>query len=41
MIKEESRLNEILRAFTIAAEDVLKQEEDHLEVKKDLKKLTS
>ncbi len=40
-VEEESRLSETLRAFTIAAEDVLDQEEDHLEVKKDLRKLTS
>jgi len=40
-VKEESRLNETLRAFTIAAEDTLKQEENHLEVKKDFRKLTS
>jgi len=40
-VEEESRLSETLRAFTIAAEDTLKQEEDRLEVKKDLRKLTS
>jgi len=40
-VEEESRLSEILRAFTIAAEDTLKQEENCLEVKKDLRKLTS
>ncbi len=40
-VEEESRLSEILRAFTIATEDALKQEEDHLEVRKDLRKLTS
>ena len=40
-VEEENRLSEILRAFTIAAEDVLNQEKDHLEVKKDLRKLTS
>ncbi len=40
-VEEESRLSETLREFTIAAEDALKQEEDHLEVKKDLRKLTS
>ena len=39
-VEEESRLSETLRAFTIAAEDTLKQEEDRLEVKKDLRKLT-
>ncbi len=40
-VKEESRLSETLWTFTIAAEDALKQEEDHLEVKKDFRKLTS
>ncbi len=40
-VEEESRLSETLRAFTIAAEDALEQEEDRLEVKKDLMKLTS
>jgi len=40
-VKEENRLSETLRAFTIAAEDALKQEEDHLEVKKDLRKFTN
>ncbi len=40
-VEEESRLSEILWAFTIAAEDALDQEKDRLEVKKDLKKLTS
>jgi len=40
-VKEKNRLSETLRAFTIAAEDALKQEEDHLEVKKDLRKLTN
>ncbi len=40
-VKEENQLSETLRAFTIAAEDALKQEEDHLEVKKDLRKLTN
>ncbi len=40
-VEEESRLSEILRAFTIAVEDALEQEEDRLEVKKDLMKLTS
>jgi len=40
-VEKESRLSETLRAFTIAAEDVLDQEEDRLEVKKDLRKLTS
>ncbi len=40
-VEEENWLSEILRAFTIAAEDTLDQEENHLEVKKDLRKLTS
>ncbi len=40
-VEEESRLSETLRAFTIAAEDALKQEENRLEVKKDFRKLTS
>jgi len=40
-VEKESRLSETLRAFTIAAKDVLDQEEDCLEVKKDLRKLTS
>ncbi len=40
-VKEESRLSEILWAFTITAEDILKQEKDHLEVKKDFRKFTS
>ncbi len=40
-VEEESWLSETLWAFTIAAEDTLKQEEDHLEVKKDFRKLTS
>jgi len=40
-VEEENRLNETLRAFTIAAENALDQEEDCLEVKKDLRKLTS
>ncbi len=40
-VEEENRLSETLWAFTIAAEDALNQEEDHLEVKKDFKKLTS
>ncbi len=39
-VEEENRLSEILRAFTIAAEDALKQKENHLEVKKDFRKLT-
>jgi len=40
-VEEESQLSEILRAFTIAAEDILKQEENHLKVKKDFRKFTS
>ncbi len=40
-VEEESRLSETLWAFTIAAEDTLKQEEDRLEVRKDFRKLTS
>ncbi len=40
-VEERNRLSETLRAFTIAAEDALKQEENHLEVKKDLRKLTN
>jgi len=40
-VEEENRLSETLRAFTITAKDAFKQEEDCLEVKKDLKKLTT
>ena len=40
-VEEENQLSETLQAFTIAAEDILEQEEDHLEVKKDFRKLTS
>ncbi len=40
-VEEENRLSETLRAFTIAAEDTLDREENHLEVKEDLRKLTS
>ncbi len=40
-VEKENRLSEILRAFTIAAENALKQEENRLEVKKDLRKLTN
>ncbi len=40
-VEEESRLSETVRAFTITAEDALNQKEDHLEVKKDLRKLIS
>ncbi len=39
-VEEENRLSKTLRAFTIAAEDALKQEKNHLEVKKDFRKLT-
>ncbi len=38
-VEKENRLSEILQAFTIAAEDALKQEENRLEVKKDLRNL--
>ncbi len=41
VVEEENWLSEILWAFTIAAEDALKQEENYLEVKKDLRKLTN
>ncbi len=40
-VEEESQLSKTLWAFTIAAEDALKQKENHLEVKKDFRKLTS
>ena len=40
-VEEESWLSETLQAFTITAKDVLKQEEDHLEVKKYFRKLIS
>jgi len=40
-VEKENRLSETLRAFTIATKDVLKEEEDHLEVKKNLRKLTN
>ena len=40
-VEKENRLSEILWAFTIAAEDALKQEENHLEVKKNLRKFTN
>jgi len=40
-VEEENRLSEILQAFTITAEDAFKQEENHLEVKKDFRKLTN
>jgi len=39
--EKENQLSETLWAFTIAAEDAFKEEEDHLEVKKDLRKLTN
>ena len=39
--EKENRLSETLWAFTIAAEDAFKEEEDHLKVKKDLRKLTN
>jgi len=40
-VEKENRLSETLRAFTIATEDALKEREDHLEVKKDFRKLTN
>ena len=40
-IKKENQLSETLWAFTITTEDALKQEEDHLEVKKDFRKFTN
>jgi hypothetical protein len=40
-VEEENRLSETLRAFIIAAEDALKQEENRLEVKKDFRKFTN
>ncbi len=40
-VKEENRLSETLWAFTIAAENALKKREDHLEVKKNLRKFTN
>jgi len=40
-VEKENRLSETLQAFTIATEDAFKEEEDHLEVKKDLRKLTN
>jgi len=40
-VEIENRLSETLQAFTITTEDALKQEEDHLEVKKDFRKLTN
>jgi len=39
-VEEENRLSKTLWAFTIAAENTLKQEENCLEVKKDFRKLT-
>ncbi len=40
-VEKENRLSETLWAFTIATEDAFKEEEDCLEVKKDLRKLTN
>ncbi len=40
-VEKENWLSETLRAFTIATEDALKQEEDYLEVKKDFRKFTN
>ncbi len=40
-VEKENQLSEILWAFIIATEDAFKQEEDHLEVKKDFRKLTN
>ena len=40
-VEEENRLSKTLRAFIIAAEDALKQEENRLEVKKDFRKFTN
>jgi len=40
-VKEENWRSEILQAFTIAAEDALNQEKNHLEVKKNFRKFTS
>ncbi len=40
-VEKENRLSETLQAFTIATENTLKQEENHLKVKKDFKKLTN
>ncbi len=40
-VEKENRLSEILWAFTIATEDALKEEKNHLKVKKNLKKLTN
>jgi len=40
-VEEECQLSKTLWAFTIVAKDAFKQEEDHLEVKKDFRKLTS
>ncbi len=40
-VEEENWLSETLWTFTIAAEDILDQEEDHLEVKKDFRKFTN
>ncbi len=40
-VEEENRLSKTLQAFNIAAKDAFKQEENHLEVKKNLRKLTN
>ena len=40
-VEKENQLSETLQAFTITAEDTFKEEENHLEVKKDLRKLTN
>ncbi len=40
-VEKENWLSEILRAFTITAEDTFKEEENHLEVKKNLRKFTN
>ncbi len=40
-VEKENWLSKTLQAFTIAAEDALKEEEDYFEVKKDLRKFTN
>ena len=40
-VEKENQLSETLQAFTITAEDTFKEKENHLEVKKDLRKLTN
>jgi len=40
-VEKENQLSEILRAFTITAEDTFKEEENCLEVKKNLRKFTN